>query len=298
MRGGHVWEKHDRPARAGLRRTTQMPAFRQFMYDGSIASITPNVCQMFGVDKPALAEERAVNAVIQYANGELANGSLERCLVYCPDALGDQIWSKSTEHVEAITACAPRQIHVSSVVPPVTPVCFASVFSGAPPERHGIRKYERPTLTCDTLFDALLRAGKRIAIVAVRDSSIDLLFRDRRLDYFSETYDREATERALSVIDDNTHHLVVVYHQEYDDLLHQTHPHSDVCMQAVAHHVQSFEVLTRAAHKAWAAHNHAIIFAPDHGAHTDPATGHGDHGLDIPEDMSLRHWYGVWAATN
>jgi hypothetical protein len=102
------------------------------------------------------------------------------------------------------------------------------------------------------------------------------------------------TERALTVIAADTHDLVVVYHQEYDDLLHKTHPHSDVCMQAVAHHVQSFEILARAAQRAWSAHNRAIIFAPDHGAHTDPATGKGDHGLDIPEDMSLRHWYGIW----
>jgi hypothetical protein len=236
--------------------------------------------------------------VAEYVNETLGNASIERCLIYCPDALGDQIWSKSAEHVAAITACAPRQIHVSSVVPPVNPVCFASAFSGAPPQRHGIRKYERPVLTCDTLFDAMLRAGKRIAIVAVRDSSVDLLFRGRRLDYFSEVYDGEATERALSVISDNSHHLVVVYHQEYDDLLHQTHPHSEACMRAVANHVQSFEVLARATHRAWAAHHRAIVFAPDHGAHTDPATGHGNHGLDIPEDMALRHWYGVWAAAD
>jgi hypothetical protein len=264
------------------------------MFDGSIASITPNVCRLFGVGNPSLVEEPAVNAVVEHASGVLGDMPLERCLIYCPDALGDQIWSKSAEHVATIVACAALQLHVSSVVPPKTPVCFASVFTGAPPQRHGIRKYERPVLTCDTLFDALLRAEKRVAIVAVRDSSIDLLFRGRRIDYFSETYDREVTERALAVIAADTHHLVVVYHQEYDDLLHKTHPHSDVCMQAVAHHVQSFEILARAAQRGWSAHNRAIIFAPDHGAHTDPATGKGDHGLDVPEDMSLRHWYGIW----
>jgi hypothetical protein len=36
-------------------------------------------------------------------------------------------------------------------------------------------------LACDTVFDALVRAGKKVAIVAVRDSSIDLIFRDLKL---------------------------------------------------------------------------------------------------------------------
>jgi hypothetical protein len=264
----------------------------------SIASITPNVCGMFGIPAPALAEEPAVDVVIQHAARALGTAAISRCLLYCPDALGDQIWSRHPDHVAAIAACAPQQINVRSVVPSVTPVCFASIFTGASPERHGIRKYERPVLTCDTLFDAMIRADKRVAIVAVRDSSVDLLFRGRSLDYFSEAYDREATERALSVIAEDSHHLVVVYHQEYDDLLHKTDPHSDVCLQAAANHVQSFRLLAKAAHQAWLAHNRAIIFAPDHGAHTDSATGRGDHGLDIPEDMSLRHWYGVWGASS
>jgi hypothetical protein len=33
------------------------------MYDGSIASTTPNVCRLFGVGNPSLVEEPAVNAV-------------------------------------------------------------------------------------------------------------------------------------------------------------------------------------------------------------------------------------------
>jgi hypothetical protein len=241
-----------------------------------------------------LVEEPAVNAVVNYASDVLGERSVERCLIYCPDALGDQVWSRSDEHLAKIAVYAPLEIHVSSVVPPKTPVCFASIFTGAPPSRHGIRKYERPVLTCDTLFDAVLRAKKRVAIVAVRDSSIDLLFRGRPIDYFSEAYDGDATERALQVIAADNHELVVVYHQEYDDLLHKTTPHSDACLQALTRHVRSFEILAQATRKSWSVYNSAIVFAPDHGAHTDPATGKGDHGLDIDEDMSLRHWYGVW----
>ena len=39
-----------------------------------------------------------------------------------------------------------------------------------------------------------------------------------------------------------------------------------------------------------------MILAPDHGAHVDADTGKGDHGLDIPEDMQVSHWYRIEAA--
>ena len=252
------------------------------------------VCSLFGINAPALTSEPVLDAVRKYANSTLGTAPVERCLVYCPDALGDHIWSKCVEQSAAIAAHAPQRVHVSSVVPPKTPVCFTSVFTGAQPEQHGIRRPERNVLTCDTLFDAMLRSGKRIAIVAVLNSSIDLLFRNRALDYYSESYDQEVTDRALDVLRANAHHLVVVYHQEYDDLLHRTQPFSEECLQAVANHVASFQRLTQAARAMWSAYNHGVIFAPDHGAHTDPATGKGTHGLDIPEDMSLCHWYGIF----
>src|SRR5258706_14345046 len=81
--------------------------------------------------------------------------------------------------------------------------CALRPFSPAERRRqHGIKRYERPVLSCDTIFDALARAGKKVAIVAVRDSSIDLIFRERPIDYFSPTYDAarryEAFKRKLS----------------------------------------------------------------------------------------------------
>jgi len=266
---------------------------KSLMHERTIASLTPTVCALFGIEAPALAGEPAAEAVLHYAQERLGGEPIERCLVYCPDALGEQIWSKCAEHPATIAEDAPCPVWLSSVVPPVTPVCFASVFTGAQPERHGIRHYERPVLRCDTLFDALIRRGKRVALVAVRNCSVDLIFRDRAIDYFSEPSDQEVTDRALAAIAENAHHLVVTYHQEYDDLLHKTQPFSAECLQAAAKHVASFRRLAEAARKAWAGSNHAIVFAPDHGAHIDPTTGHGDHGLDIAEDMSLRHWYGV-----
>lgn len=262
----------------------------------SIASVTSTVCRLFGVEPPALASESALEPILDHARHAFGPRPVQRCLIFCPDALGNHLWPTCREHVETIATLAPLAVQVTSVFPPKTPVCFASMFTGARPDQHGIRRYERPVLKCDTLFDALLRAGKRTAIVAVRDSSVDLIFRERPLDYFSEDYDPEVADRAEATLASDSHELVVVYQQEYDDLLHETSPHSEPCLRAVGHHAASFRRLAQAARSAWAAYDHAIVFAPDHGAHLDPRSGKGDHGLDIPEDMSLCHWYGLFAA--
>ena len=266
------------------------------MYEGSIASVTPTVCSLFRIGRPKLCAESIPTAVQAYTDNILRDSSIERCLIYCPDALGNQIWSRCPEHVATITAEAPQRVHLPSVLPPKTPVCFASMFTGAQPHQHGIRRYERPVLACDTLFDAVIRSSRRVAIVAVQNCSIDLIFRNRAIDYYSEAYDQEVTTRALATLSSNIHDLVVVYHQEYDDLLHQTHPYSDNCLAAAERHVASFRVLSQAARDAWQSrYRYAIIFAPDHGCHTNPETGKGDHSLDITEDMSVSHWYGVFS---
>lgn len=268
----------------------------QFKADGTIASLSPTVAQLFATLAPRLASEPALDAVVQLQRQVLGNEPIKRCLIFCPDALGAHIWHLCRHHIPRIGDYASLRIPLLSVSPPKTPVCFASMFTGAQPRDHGIRKYERPVLSCETLFDVLLGVHKKVAIVAVADSSVDLIFRHRRIDYFSERYDREVAERAVTVIRDDHHDLVIVYQQEYDDLLHATDPFSDGCIQAVSNHIASFTRVAKTAAEAWLGYNYAIIFAPDHGAHVDPASGHGDHGEDIPEDMQLFHWYGVHGA--
>ena len=263
-------------------------------YEGSIATLAPTVSALFGVPAPAVSQEKPLRSVLEYAAVQLGGGGVSRCLIYCPDALGNHLWSQFTEHRARITRCCPHRVSVSAMLPPKTPVCFASAFTGASPEIHGIRRYERPVLACDTLFDAFARAGRRVAIVAVRDSSIDLIFRNRSVDYFSEEYDGEVSTRALSVIAADAHDVVVVYHQEYDDELHRTQPFSPDAIRALQNHVASVEMLAQAVRSSWSGHASAMVVAPDHGAHVDPDTGRGDHGLDIVEDVSVSHWYGVF----
>jgi hypothetical protein len=260
---------------------------------GTIASLAPTVAHLFAVPAPLLSGEPPLRDVVDHRKRVLDGAPIERCLVFCPDALGAHIWKRCGHHLPAVTARAGVRVPLASVLPPKTPVCFASMFTGGLPERHGIRKYERPALQCDTLFDALARSGRRAAIVAVRGSSMDTIFRSRAVDHWSERYDDEVRDRAISVIRQDRHALVVAYQQEYDDRLHETEPFSESCLEAVRRHVESFAAIAEAAAQAWRNRHLAVVFAPDHGAHVDAVTGRGDHGEDIAADMELFHWYGV-----
>ena len=245
-----------------------------------IRAITPTVCRLLYIEPPRLCSVPALDVA----------GTVKRVLVYCPDAIGTAMVRDHSDWFAPVRAAAPRAVALRSMVPPKPPVCFASMFTGALPQAHGIEGPVRPVLTCDTLFDAATRAGRNVALVAVKDSSIDLIFRNRSLDYFSETYDREVTARTRELLAADRHDLVVAYNQEYDDCLHRTTSRSESALVAVRHHVAAFAALAQTAARAWRSYPYAVMFCPDHGAHD--ADGRGTHGDDIPEDMELTHFFG------
>ena len=67
------------------------------------------------------------------------------------------------------------------------------MFTGALPEAHGIRQYEKPVLEFDTIFDSIIRAGKRAAIESVDDSSIAKIFLEQNIDYLIVRATRKST---------------------------------------------------------------------------------------------------------
>jgi len=259
----------------------------------TIASLAPTLCGLCGVLPPFDCSAPSLAAVLDRGLEALGGRLVERCLVFAPDALGDQVRAVRPDLFAVVAAAAPLVVPLCSIDPPWTPVCFASMFSGAGPGRHGIRKYEKPVLAIDTVFDAFARAGRRVAIVAVQDSSIDRIFRGRALDYFSEKYDPWVTEKAIALVAADRHDLVVAYHQEYDDVMHATGPLAPRALRGARNHVEAFADLAAAVEAGWARHPRAIVFAPDHGAHDDPLTGGGAHGTAADADMDLAHFWAV-----
>ena len=260
--------------------------------DPAITAITATVCRLMAVDPPRLAEEAVLEPVIE-AVARRGISRIGRCLLYAPDAVGRKLVFDKWDMVRDVIRFAPLHLPMVSVFPPKTPVCFASMFTGALPSEHGLTKYEKPVLRCDTLFDALVGAGKRVGIVAVKDSSLDLIFRGRPIAYFSEPDDERVTLRTLEIIEGGGHDLVVAYHQEYDDVMHETHPTSGRAIDALRRHVAGFCKMAAAARASWRGTGSLLVFAPDHGAHRDPTTGKGTHGENIPDDMEVMHFFGV-----
>jgi hypothetical protein len=246
-----------------------------------------------GIAPPAICSVPPLDGVLGAKRSAVGDAAITRCLIYAPDAMGEHLLRVDPSFFEAALRVAPIRARLRSVTPPKTPVCFASMFTGADPAAHGIRRYEKPVLRADTLFDALIRAGKKVAIVAVADCSVDIIFRERAIDYFTERYDGEVTVRACELIEADRHDLVLAYHQEYDDRLHETEPFAPRAFLAARAHIDSFVKLSAAIDEHWSSHARAILFAPDHGAHCDPVTGRGDHGEDSAEDMEVGHFYGI-----
>jgi hypothetical protein len=257
-----------------------------------ITAITPTLCRLMEIAPPALSDQRFLGEVVQTAKRDGIT-NVEKCLVYAPDAVGLNLYQKFRPLFDAVLKHAPLAVPLCSVIPPITPVCFASMFTGAQPRVHGLQKKGKPVLTCDTIFDALIRAGKRVAIVSVKEQSMDLIFRKRRIQYFSEIDDQAVTHRTIEIIQSNNYDFIVAYHCEYDDILHEKTPDCTEAIQTLSNDIAAFAQLADTMDVFWQRNNRAIVFAPDHGAHIDPASGKGTHGNNIPQDMHVQHYFGI-----
>jgi predicted AlkP superfamily phosphohydrolase/phosphomutase len=108
---------------------------------------------------PSASVSQPIVVVLNAASKSLGK-HVEKALIYAPDAIGEGLRRDYAKLFDPVEKIAPIEVAIRAVLPTYTPVCFSSMFTGAPPETHGIRKYEKPVLGCDTLFDALARAGK------------------------------------------------------------------------------------------------------------------------------------------
>jgi hypothetical protein len=274
-------------ARLGLTKHQQT-----YGVDYSTADFTPTLCGLWGLRTPAQSLGRAIAPVLELGHHCFgAAGQLEKALIFCPDAIGDVLWEDYPEDFAALTANSEVRIKSSTVMPSVTPVCFASIFSGAPPEIHGIQAYSKPVLTVETVFDVLAEAGKQVAIVASNNCSIDKIFRDRKVDYFSLRSSDKSFEFTKLLLHNSDYDLIVSYDGSYDSNLHKTGARSDEALQAMRNSIARFVELAGLIDAIWGGYNRLLTFTPDHGGHDNEETGRGGHGADVYDDMVVKHFY-------
>ena len=245
-----------------------------------------------GAEAPTVSDPSLVPEILDLIRTKTGSDTVDRMLLYNPDAVGTWFYRKYSDMFSAVKAHTDIEVDYLTAYPPKTPVCFATMYTGAAPAVHGIRKYEKPVLTVDTLFDSLPRSGKRVAMVAVANQSIPRIFAKRDIDYYLMPYDGEVIEKALELIAEDRYDVIEVYNQEYDDVMHLTHPQSRRAFRAIEHYNESFDRLCKAVDKHWSAHDTLIAYATDHGTHR-AFFGLGMHGSNIPKDMNITHFYGV-----
>ncbi|MBE6551136.1 MAG: hypothetical protein E7665_03250 [Ruminococcaceae bacterium] len=259
----------------------------------SLDMLCASLCDAIGVEAPkcaAGADERFMK-MIGEAFGEKG---VDRIFMYNPDAVAQWIYEKYASYFDGIKNMGVTEIPYACVMPSVTPVCFATMYTGAQPEIHGIRTYVKPVLTIDTIFDAMIRAGKKPVIVSTANDSISKIFLEREMDYFIYPTIDEVNDKASELIESDIYDLIVVYNGNYDSIMHKFGPESPEALDALDANTKAYMNFCSLIEKHWKDHNTVVGFAMDHGCHEIDG-GCGSHGLDMDEDINIVHLYKMYA---
>ena len=257
----------------------------------SLDTICAALAYAMGVEAPSFAAPRN-SELSDYIDKVFDGEKADRVVMFNPDAIAQWIYEKYPEFLTRVKSKADKEIYLSAVMPSVTPVCFGTMYTGAQPSVHGIQKYEKPVITIDTIFDRLIAAGKRVAVITSGNSSIAKIFLERDMDYFYyadggiEAVNAKATELILR----DEHDFIVIYNGNYDSVMHKNGPESARALAELRLNDHMFGILSNLIGTHWKHHNTLLGFAMDHGCHEIDG-GCGSHGLYMPEDINIVHLY-------
>lgn len=255
----------------------------------SLLNIPATICSAMELPLMAGAESAPITEILDLFHGK----TVDKCLFFSPDAIGSWIFDKYSQDSDKLMSVYNEKIAIDSVMPSVTPVCYATMMAGVSPEVHGIIKYEKFPITVETIFHSLKKAGKTGAIIAKKDSSCEIIFRNSPCDVIVTENDKDAYEKAVLAINSDKYDFILVYQCEYDDNMHKTQPETEFSLNAYRYNIESAIKLSQIAKEKWAGKTALITFSPDHGIHTDPITKLGTHGTSLDSDMKIYHLFGV-----
>ena len=247
------------------------------------------------IEPPKCAAE-ADERLCAYIDEKFGKERADRVFMYNPDAIAQWIYEKYPEFFVQANSHADIEIPYQTVMPSVTPVCFGTMYTGAQPAVHGIQKYEKPVIRIETVFDALIKAGKKVAIVATTKCSIANIFLERELDYYIYSTCAEVNAKAAELIVTDKYDFIVVYNGNYDACMHKNGPESPIALSELRANVHVFAMFSEMIKEHWKNHNTLVGFAMDHGCHEIDG-GCGSHGLDMEEDLNIVHLYKAYPKT-
>lgn len=216
----------------------------------------------------------------------------DKVVLYNPDAIAWWLYKKYPERFTDAKDCSDTALNIRSVMPSVTPVCFASMYTGLMPENHGIQKYEKPVLKVDTMFDYLIKAGKKVAIVSTKGDSISKIFLERNMDYYIYGHKTRVNRKAEQLIKDRKYDVLVIYNPDYDSNMHALGPENPRTLKHLDQNVRTYKNFIKIIKNTYTNETVFYGFCPDHGCHEIDGN-RGSHGLDMEEDMNVIHFYGT-----
>ncbi|MBQ9544494.1 MAG: hypothetical protein IJV00_05140 [Clostridia bacterium] len=258
----------------------------------SIDSICSALCYALGIEPPRQAnapDER----LKKFIDEKFSDKKADRIFMYNPDAVAEWIVEKYPQFISEVTSRSQIELPYRSVMPCVTPVCYGTIYTGALPDVHGIKAYAKPVIKIDTIFDALIRAGKKPVIVAVNGCSMSKIYLERDMDYFIfDTYE-EVNAKAAQLIVEDKYDFYAVYNGNYDSTMHKFGPEAPIALAELKANSRQFGTFAEMISNLWKDHRTLAGFVMDHGCHEIDG-GCGSHGLDMPEDMNIRHYYSAF----
>lgn len=259
--------------------------------DDSMDTICAALAYAMGIEPPRLAAEKN-SELANYVDKVFDGGKADRIIMYNPDGIAEWIYRKYYEYFNRANARVGKKIFLSAVMPSVAPACFGTMYTGVQPEIHGIQKYEKPVISTETLFDALIAAGKKPAIISYGKNSVGKIFRERNMDYFhfEEGDICKANAKAIELIIRDEHDFLVLHNGNYDALMHKNGPESARALSELRLNDHVFGLICELVRNNWQHHNTLIGFAMGHGCHEIDG-GVGSHGLYMPEDINVAHLY-------
>ena len=261
----------------------------------SLDTICAALSYAIGVEPPSCAAA-GNSELINYIDKSFGGEKADRVLMYNPDAIAQWMYQKYPDYMTNVISNTDKEIFLSAVMPSVTPVCFATMYTGTQPSVHGIQKYEKPVITIDTIFDRLIAAGKKVALITYGLASLGMIYCGRNMDYYHidlrgpEGGVEAVNAKLMEVILRDEHDFIVVYNGNYDAAMHKNGPESPKSLAELRVNDHMFGVITHLVKNHWKHHNTLVGFAMDHGCHEIDG-GHGSHGLDMPEDINIVHLY-------
>jgi len=267
-----------------------------------LESLAGALAYAMGIEPPKQAWE-ANKTLTDYVDEKLGGKKADRIFLYNADAIAQWVYEKYPQFTLGARRRTDIELPMRTPLPPKTPVCFGTMYTGAEPAAHGITEYAKKPVVADTIFDALDRAGKKGAIVCIRGYSMSVIFgKTPAHEYFFSDLG-EVNAKAAELIMKDEYDFLLVYNGNYDDIMHRKGPEHPDSLAQMMFNYQTFCMFDSLVQNHWKKHNTLVGFGMDHGCHeTSPEVQAenpnrmGDHGDDVATDRNILHLYKIHPA--